>query len=538
MNQLELAHLEYDLGSEQVMLRFGSVKKDQLIVGERSYSKVILPPGMENINESTRQLLVQFIDQGGEVLCLSDSLNYEDGTINGTLVEFAEGRTGWQLIHADQMVEITNWFDQKEFKLESKGSQHVYHQRRQLKNGEVLFIVNSSLSDAAQIEITWNVNSVTSIDLLTGTTVSLPYSVENNVLSLQSTLEPAASLLLVSRRKIGKPAAALEPISTELSSSSSVLSKRLDDNVLTLDYLDLTTDDFYEEDQYFMNAMYRLFEWSELPTGNPWQHKIQFKQTYLKLDQFNESSWHRMQYEVEIDSNIDPQSLQSIKLVAERPDIWSVNVNGNQVKPSDQWWLDRHFPVYLLDDLLKTGFNTIELRAEKMSVFAEIMPVYLLGDFSLEPTEKGFKICPPRPITTGSWTDNGFPFYSNSMSYEQSFIVEDQPDTATITYTLEADWKGTVAEVLINNKPGGTWAWGEQYDVTQYIEPGKNTITLIVTGSLKNTLGFHHKELERWIDGPFSRNIAPTNQPPGTDYKFMDYGLFGELTLIQSIEYQ
>ena len=58
----------------------------------------------------------------------------------------------------------------------------------------------------------------------------------------------------------------------------------------------------------------------------------------------------------------------------------------------------------------------------------------------------------------------------------------------------------------------------------------------VITGSLKNTLGFHHKELEGWIDGPFSWNQAPDHQPHGEEYRFMEYGLKGGLHVYKRIK--
>ena len=48
--------------------------------------------------------------------------------------------------------------------------------------------------------------------------------------------------------------------------------------------------------------------------------------------------------------------------------------------------------------LVQAGENVVVLTAEKMTIFHEIMPAWVVGDFSLEPAKQGFVIVPDRGL--------------------------------------------------------------------------------------------------------------------------------------------
>jgi hypothetical protein len=55
---LERNQVEYDLGSEDILARHGRVDGDRLVVGQCRYRIVVLPPGTENLNKPTADLLL------------------------------------------------------------------------------------------------------------------------------------------------------------------------------------------------------------------------------------------------------------------------------------------------------------------------------------------------------------------------------------------------------------------------------------------------------------------------------------------------
>ena len=74
----------------------------------------------------------------------------------------------------------------------------------------------------------------------------------------------------------------------------------------------------------------------------------------------------------------------------------------------------------------------------------------LLGDFSVMPSEKGWTIEPPvKTLTTGSWKDQGMPFYSWGVTYSREYNIEKPEGQYFVRLN---NWSGTVAEVIVNDK--------------------------------------------------------------------------------------
>ena len=214
----------------------------------------------------------------------------------------------------------------------------------------------------------------------------------------------------------------------------------------------------------------------------------------------------------------------------ERPELWTVAVNGNIVSPEKgKCWVDKDFPVFEIGDYLQPGENQITLTAEKMSVFAEIMPVYILGDFSLIPLKSGFEIDNPKTIGTGSWINAGMPFYSQQVSYSQKFNIENNKSGFSVSLKK---WAGTICDVFVNGEKAGVIAFPPyKLDISRFIKPGENNVEIAVTGSLKNTFGYFYRPNDKWIHGPKDWNYAPDHQPGIDGMYLMDYGLYEPFVL-------
>ncbi len=539
LQNLESAQFEYDLGSEQVLKRFAETNRKGLKIRNRTYDHLVLPPGMRNIESSTLALLENYLEVGRTVLCLSDSIDYIDGKPDSRLKTLAEQYPFHWIKAADMASDkVISYFENPDFILQKtniEGGQ-IFHQRRILDDSQLLFLVNSDLLSEASFDATLPGKHLVEINLSTGGSVTVPVTPTGTKLSFAGSIAPGGSrLFLVTTKKIKADAI---PAVNELSRSliepeGQLNTKRLSPNIFTIDYLDLETRTQQLQDVYFMNAMYALFKESGLKTGNPWQHKIQYRQQYLEMDKFQPDSWFKVRYKFIIDSGLPQEIIAGLEAVIERPDIWQIYLNGKQIQPTQgQWWTDRHFPLFAIGQYAKTGENLIELKAPRMSVFAEIMPIYILGDFALEPSEKGFIIKPPAAAGLKPWKEAGMPFYCNKVAYIQNYMI-DKPEGG---YQIElTSWTGSVAEVLVNGKSAGTIGWSPyNLDVTSLITPGSNKVEVRVTGTFKNTFGFHHRDLSGWIFGPFSWNEAPEKQPAGSTYRIMDYGMFSTFNLVNT----
>lgn len=533
--QLEIRNIEYDLGSEYVLKTLGSIRGGNLVAGKRAYDLVVIPASMENIDNHTLGLLKQFLAAGGKILSFNPAIERVDGSVS-------EDAAYLKRKYTDNWITAGNLDDPQcrmlylpsEFSAEV-GSSEIYHQRRILDDGQLLFFVNSDDASGASAKINVKGTSLVKLDLESGRTFLAPSTVEKGMLSFTLKLGPVGSALyFVSKGNEDEPGlpavnTAWKPVAAE----RDMMVRPESENVLVLNYLDLETPKSTMKDTYFMTAQVSLFRENGIEFGNPWQHKIQYKNDYLALDRFSEGTGFTAQYHFQIAAEEDLKRLTDLKVVVERPELWSVSINGNPVgKEEGKYWIDKDFPVFNIGEYLQPGKNTITLSARRMSIFAELMPVYIIGTFRVFPKETGFEIGYGSLAIPGSWIDAGYIFYSGKVAYTRKFNIVKGPGKFKVKLNR---WNGTVAEVLVNRNSAGIIAWPpEELDITDLLNNGENEISVRITGSLKNTFGQFFEPEKLWINGPHEWNKAPEHQPGFDQYHLPDYGMFEAFELLVS----
>ncbi len=537
--RMEQLHLEYDLGSENVLKTLGSVVKDRLRIGERDYSLVVVPAEMENIDLPTFNLLKEYLKNGGVVL----SFNKQVKRLNGEesdVVSILASQFPKQWIVAEKLDSPTalNLLLHDDFAMNDETRNGtLYHQRRILDDGQLIFIVNSHPEQKARAQLVMDGKYVSKLDLVTGKIYTYPANAQRGKVSFAVALEPAGSaLFFVGDKKMDKPEWQIQITQGEgkaVQRDGAVKVKTESDNILMVNYLDMKTAKSNKKDIYFMDALIGLFNENGVEMGNPWQHKIQYKKNYLALDTlFKNDSWFEASYHFHINSNVGKETMKSIRAVVERPGLWTVNINGHEVlKTEGSYWIDKDFPLFEVGPWLKKGTNTITLKASRMNVLAEVMPVYLLGDFLVTPAKKGFEISDGDIHEMGSWRSSGLPFYSQKVAYTENFRVNKE-DAKSYRVRL-GNWNGSLAEIWVNETLAGVIAWKpNEVDVTSLLKNGQNKITVKVIGSLKNTFGFFYNDNNNWIFGPHAWNYAPEKIPDASEYFLIDYGLFEPFQLV------
>lgn len=535
---MEQQHLEYDLGSENVMKVLGSVKGKTLKVGKRDYSLVVIPAEMENIDRTTFDLLSKYLGNGGKVLAFRKDIPMIDGETSPSVNELIR-KSGENWVVAEKLTDAAalKLLNRDEFAMNDQTQNGMlYHQRRILDDGQILFVVNSHPKKKASAEITVEGKYVSKLDLISGKIFNYPAKATDGKVSFHVDLEPVGSALFAISEKKPTEAEYVSVTGTEvvLESTGAAKVKRESDNVMMVNYLDLKTAKSDKKDIYFMNALIGLFNENGVEMGNPWQHKIQYKKTYLELDsQFKADSWFKVSYHFNINQNLNAEAMKSIRAVVERPELWQVSINGKAIeKTARAYWIDKDFPVFAVGQFLNPGKNTLTIAAPRMNILAEVMPIYLLGDFLVKPANQGFEIADGNISTFGSWGEVGLPFYSQKVAYSENFTLT---KTSAAKYKVKLNkWNGSLAEVWVNGVSAGVIAWlPNELDVTSMLNDGSNEITVKVIGSLKNTFGFFYKENKDWIFGPHSWNDAPAKMPSASEYFLMDYGLMEPFSLVE-----
>jgi hypothetical protein len=533
INRLEAAQVEYDVGSEDIIARHGSVRGGELTVGERQYATVVLPPMTENLNAPTVQLLEEYVKAGGRVLCCGDPPPLVDGRPSQRGMEAARS-TSWSRVDPTELPQTLLKVADDGFLVRREGDQGMlFHHRRHFEDGQMLFVVNTSIEEPCVCMIQSPLNQMETWDLRTGNIVRRPATTGGTRLKLR--LPPCGSTLLFLRD--GRPSKPIEPgprtagsgpSSRPVKAKSPLQIRRLGPNVLTLDYVDIKAGAQTKENVYFYQANQMAFAANGLQR-NPWDSAVQLRDEFIRKT-FPAESGFDAAYRFTIEDRVP----ERLRIVIERPDLYSITCNGTPVAAAEgQWWLDKSFGKIDISSAAKVGENSVAIHASPFTVYHELEPAYVIGDFALRPVDAGFTIVPDRPLELGPWNQQGHPLYGAGVAYAQMFEIY-EPTTGRYFVHLPA-WYGSAAKVSVNGKTAGHVAWQPWHcDVTDLIRSGENTIEVEVIGTLKNTLGPHHGSPQLGKAWPHAFRQAPENgPPPGDQYHTVGYGLFEPFVLEQ-----
>ena len=530
VTKLEKVQVEYDLGSESIIRELGSIKGGKMVVGQCSYSRVVIPPLMENLDLSTFKLIEKFVSDGGTLIAFSIP-SLTDGAQNKEMKVFFEKNSN-KIIYAEALNDdvLSRYFNHSDVAFTGEAGGVIYHHTRTLSDGKLVFIVNSSLTDSASGKLSVIGKDAVEMNTLTGELSGYANQEEGEKTSVYYTLPPAGSLLLffpnIKTEGYSKSVAAGN--FTVVPATSPMTITRDSDNAMMIDFCDIQLGNETIKDLHVFNAADKVYKYHGFKNGNPWNTSVQYRTNIVDRDTFGVNTGFTASYHFTIKGKFD---YSSMKAVVERPHLWTVAINGKEIKPeAGKWWLDRNFGVFNIGTLVKDGENTITVKTSPMKIHAEVEPVYIVGDFSVEPVAKGFIIKSPQPkYSTGSWLTQGLPFYSWGMTYSKEFTIDRPVGKYEVAL---GEWKGTVAEVSVNGQPAGVIGFPPyRADLTGFIKQGVNKIDIKVTGSLKNLLGPHHNNPPVGLASPWDwRNVK--SYPAGKDYRMYDYGLIDDFVLL------
>jgi hypothetical protein len=409
---------------------------------------------------------------------------------------------------------------------------NLFHHRRVIDDGEFLLLVNTSIDAPSAGSITSSAQGIERWDPATAQTSAYPFEKTDAGVKARFELPPCGSLLLFLSKTTLVPTKQLAQTVKAIDANGDIEIAPLEDNVLTLDYVDVTAGGETKKGTYFYRANQFAFAKNGM-VRNPWDSSVQFRDELITKT-FPADSGFEATYRFTIEHRVP----ERLAIIIERPDLYTITCNDQAVAADKgAWWLDKSFGRIDVTKVVKVGENAVTIKASPFTIYHELEPAYLLGTFTLEPADSGFTVIggsKPTPAL-GSWKSQGYPMYATGVSYSRNFEIQ-QPAGR---YAVELrKWHGSVAEVLVNGKSAGYIAYQPwQCDVTKLIKSGTNTVEVRVIGTLKNTLGPHHAGAvlgSAW-PGSFQR-AAEIGPPAGNDYHTVDYGLFEPFVLKQIIE--
>ncbi|HYK91934.1 MAG TPA: glycosyl hydrolase [Acidobacteriota bacterium] len=528
VTSLAREQVEFDIGDEDILSRNGSVTGASLCVGQRMYSTVVLPPFSENLNTATMQLLEAFLRGGGRVLSCSNPPERMDGQKSGRGAALSrEG--GWKQLEVSTLTAMLAALGSDGFSIRRNPNDRgiLYHQRRRIADGEVLFLVNTSIESASSGVVESPESGIERWDLDRGKIENYPFEAAQHGVRAKFDLPPSGSLLLFLTHDKRKPEEIRDSRPTTVPTLGPPEMRRTAPNVLILDYLDITAGGEATKDVYFYQASQFAFKQNGM-ARNPWDSAVQFRDELI-TKKFPQDSGVQAAYRFKISGRV-PATLVA---VVERPDLYTIECNGKTVKAvPGEWWLDKSFGKIDISSAAVTGENTLVLKASPFTIFHEIESVYILGDFALRPAESGFVIVPDSVPNLGAWNSQGYPFYAQGVEYTQKYRLDSPRGRYRVSLPK---WYGSVAKVIVNGKPAGYVSsppW--ECDITDLIQAGHNSVQIVVMGTLKNTLGPHHGNPALGTAWPAMFQKAPyPGPPPGAQYSTVGYGLMEPFRLLQ-----
>jgi hypothetical protein len=406
-----------------------------------------------------------------------------------------------------------------------------FHQRRKLADAELVFLANISPRERVSGTFSAPGKSVERWDPFTGIASPYPSRSRKGQVHVEFNIAPGGSLLLGLRKEKAGEAAQEKFSWREITPAGDSEIRAESPNVLTVDYCDLRLGNKEERDLYFYDAQQKIFGHFGLGR-NPWDSAVQYKTNILDLNKFPPNSAFEATFWFTSGPGVD---LSSLRLVAERPALYQISINGSKVEAApDQWWLDMGFGIFNIGKFSRAGKNRISLKAEPFTLFSELESVYLLGNFGLESQEKGFKLIPSARLQLGPWSEQGMPLYAGGVSYSKILDLDSLDADKGRYFVRLGRWLGSVVEVRVGEKTAGFIAFEPfELDITDQLSAAANKVSVIVYGTLKNTLGPHHDNPRLGMAWPsMFQKGAKGGYPPGTKYSVVGYGLFDDFKIL------
>jgi hypothetical protein len=355
IDKLEYCKLEYDLASEKSMRDSASAENGKLLIGKRSYSTVVLPYGLSNIDRSTFENLQNYLETGGILYSFNGTPAYIDGNTSGEVSELFSEFKEQVFFKSDPgesgLIELETSNDISFEPLEE--AEKVYFMRRKLSDGEIIFLSNFNKGEEKKFNlIIKGMRDVIEMNPVSGEFHKVDFEKKDNSIHLSVVLNDAGSrLYFVSPDRIKQKTTKVSVWKGNSSEEIFISGiRREEPNVIALDYcyLDFPGSKENNEDlTYFYNAHDKIFQKHGFP-DNPWVSSSQFKTEIVDRDTFGMNSGFTVAFPAFINEGTD---IQSIQLVVERPELYKVLVNETELEAiPDLYYLAKGPGVYAAGD--------------------------------------------------------------------------------------------------------------------------------------------------------------------------------------------
>ncbi|MCX8171471.1 MAG: glycosyl hydrolase [Candidatus Bathyarchaeota archaeon] len=472
-------HVDFDLGDETLMAKYGGVKDGKLLVGKMSYDAVIIPPSL-TLEESTVKLLQRFVESGGKLIAISPKPFLVGGERSEKIMDLLNKAVNVDRIDKASINEALKNIPRPIMIEGDEEGDILYHLRLDEESGLlILFLANTSREKPHSIRLFIDgLFKVEEWDAISGERRIHPSEATCGKTTWSINLEPVGSALFILSPSIQLTAGSAEKWIKicEKTVNGAWKIRRLNPNILVLDY-----------------CRYRV--------KGAWSNLMPVWRAHNSIVQNGLGSRFSLRFEFESDIDFKDKSLY---LVVEKPECFKIHVNGVKVesKPSG-YWLDWNFPMISVSELVGKGLNIIELEGI-VELEPELENIYLMGDFGVKADAKGSSkiIEEPSSVDLGDLCQVGYPFYAGEIELIKNISLE-KPEGSKVILRLEG-LNSSLAIVYVNGEEAGKAILPPyEVDITRLLKTGENEIKLRLVGNLRNALGpLHYKGGDPTFIGP------------------------------------
>jgi hypothetical protein len=520
VRELYSNQIDFDLGDEFILGEFATVRGDELVVGERSYQVVVVPPSMETWRGATLRTMEAWLAHGGKVLALAGPPGRVDGRpSNAPEAIRKQYPGGWvEVASLSRLVAAIRDMAPPFVRAADGGPlpDGLCWRRVILEDGARLYFFCNPWADPLSVEIRIEGRAVSELDTASGELRARQVRVAPDGAGVATlTLPPRGHALWLCEDGPGRGEPGPQPVERPMAVREAG-SVRPDENVLVLDYCDLETP---------------VGEWRGVPTlladslnwqgqgfrQNPWRGH-QFRRSIIDAP-IPAGARFAVTYTFECDERAAAEG--AIRIAVERPWLYRITLNEQEI-PADalQRWFDEHFGAAPAGGLVRPGRNRLRLEAAPFHILCEIMPVYVLGTFDVTSTECGFAISGETPLGLGDWTRAGMPFYPGAVRYGWEMDLEGEGAGLRVRVP---GWRGSAAVVFLDGREAGAvFHPPYQLDLREPVAPGRHRLEIEIVGNMRNLMGPH---LAEGLAGPWTWERYPEAQPAGERYHFEPCGL-------------
>ena len=458
------AGVDFDYGEERILHRHGKVLDGKLLIGECAYDKVLLS-GVETIEESTWQLLMELTRQGGKVIVAGRE---------PFMIRAAKDPRIQELVTKSQQIPFEKVAlmravhpSEPLYELENYGKP-VYLQAYE-REGEISFILlNMDREHAAEAVLRiYREGTLEEWNAQTGDICVIEAERGNGMQELAFSFAPGEEKIIVlfpfTQKVTRETTDNITNNQTEFGATPSNGRKQnntpreercleeyqkefcyrcAEPNVAVLDraeiYLEgqLLTEDkeILRGDRILRDALGMAYRGGEMM--QPWYVR-KYRPQVLENRKNVKTVFHFYVMDLE---DLPMKMALAVEYTQAGLENTEIYVNGQKLLPEKEFWID---PVFrkckVRREMLKTGRNDVSLEYS-YGQDNGLEAVYLLGDFGVklipdnreqaggfeyesedgskeERAERIYLTGMPEKLTGASITKQGFPFYSGSMTY-------------------------------------------------------------------------------------------------------------------------